>query len=254
MDGQAPTGGPLPGDDGRQLPGPASEFGPALVPEPGWGPVCVPEDDGELDDLDEHFAWLVREIDAGRVQPPPESALEGPAVSVSLGDACDLDPGLLAGMCGRTGLAGRRSAPRSGRTGPPTCCAPARSSRRSPRRPSPPPGSLTDDELTRGAAGVPPAGEPGQLPADGGDRGVRPPPPGASSRRRRPPGTGRLPGRGVPRRGAGDGTGRHRPLRRRPDRHRGRADNPAAADPGRDGGRADRPGPGLRDRVPHPQP
>src|ERR1700739_40742 len=106
MDGRAPAGGPLPGDDGRQLPGPVSDFGPALVPEPGWGPVCVPEDDGELDDLDEHFAWLVREIDAGRGQPPPEAGLEGPAISISLGDACDLDPELLAAMCGPDGLGG----------------------------------------------------------------------------------------------------------------------------------------------------
>jgi hypothetical protein len=61
------------------------------------------DDDSELDG---HFAWLVRELDAGRVQPPPESALEGPAVSVSLGDACDVDPELLAAMCGPDGLGG----------------------------------------------------------------------------------------------------------------------------------------------------
>ena len=57
-------------------------------------------------DLDEHFAWLVRELDAGRVQPPPESALTGPAISLSLGDACDVDPELLAAMCGPDGLGG----------------------------------------------------------------------------------------------------------------------------------------------------
>jgi hypothetical protein len=49
----------------------------------------------------------MREIDAGRVQAPPESAVEGPAISISLGDACDLDPELLAGMCGPDGLGGR---------------------------------------------------------------------------------------------------------------------------------------------------
>src|ERR1700736_4540949 len=88
MDGQPPAGGPLPGDDGPPLP----------------GSLPVSEDDFELD---EHFAWLVREIDAGRVQPPPESAIEGPAISVSLGDACDVDPGLLAAMCGPDGLGGQ---------------------------------------------------------------------------------------------------------------------------------------------------
>ncbi len=38
---------------------------------------------------------------------PPESALEGPAISVSLGDACDVDPDLLAAMCGPDGLGGQ---------------------------------------------------------------------------------------------------------------------------------------------------
>jgi hypothetical protein len=47
----------------------------------------------------------VREIDEGRIQPPPESAVEGPAISISLGDASDVDPELLAGMCGPDGLA-----------------------------------------------------------------------------------------------------------------------------------------------------
>ncbi|HEX3514143.1 MAG TPA: DUF222 domain-containing protein [Trebonia sp.] len=87
MDGQAPAGGPLPGRDGSLPPGAAP----------------VPEDDL---DQDEHFAWLVREMDAGRVQPPPESAAEGPAISLSLGDACDVDPELLAAMCGPDGLGG----------------------------------------------------------------------------------------------------------------------------------------------------
>jgi hypothetical protein len=49
----------------------------------------------------------VREIDAGRVQPPPESDLEGPTISISLGDACDVDPELLAAMCGPDGLGGQ---------------------------------------------------------------------------------------------------------------------------------------------------
>jgi hypothetical protein len=88
MDGQVPAGGPLPGADG-----------PLLA-----GALPAPEDDFELD---EHFAWLVRELDAGRVQPPPESAIEDPAISISLGDACDVDPELLAAMCGPDGLGGQ---------------------------------------------------------------------------------------------------------------------------------------------------
>ena len=88
MDGQEPVGGPLPGGDGPLPP----------------GALPVPDDDFELD---EHFAWLVRELDAGRVQPPPESATEAPAISISLGDACDVDPELLAAMCGPDGLGGQ---------------------------------------------------------------------------------------------------------------------------------------------------
>jgi hypothetical protein len=87
MDEQAPAGGRLPGDDGLPLP----------------GSLPVSEDDFELD---EHFAWLVRELDAGRVQPPPESDIEGPAISLSLGDACDVDSELLVAMCGPDGLGG----------------------------------------------------------------------------------------------------------------------------------------------------
>ena len=92
MDGNRLVGGPFPDEDGSQL--------PSQLPCPS----SVLEDDF---DLDGHFAWLVREIEAGRQQPPPESAVQGPAISVSLGDACDVDPELLAGMCGPDGLGGQ---------------------------------------------------------------------------------------------------------------------------------------------------
>lgn len=84
MDGQAQAGGPL--------------------PRPAREPTLVPDDDY---DRDEQFDWLVREIEAGRQQAPPEPATEGPAISVSLGDACDMDPELLAAMCGPDGLGGQ---------------------------------------------------------------------------------------------------------------------------------------------------
>ena len=112
MSGQAVMDGPFPGDDGQ---GPAAAF-------------AAEGDDFELDG---HFAWLVRELDAGRVQPPPERAVAGPGVSLSLGDACQVDPGLLAAMCGPDGLGGQaagaafgqdkargRAASRSGARGP----------------------------------------------------------------------------------------------------------------------------------------
>jgi hypothetical protein len=128
MDGQAPAGGPLPGGDGP-LP-------PAALP--------VPEDDLELD---EHFAWLVRELDAGRVQPPPERAVEGPAISISLGDACDVDPELLAAMFGPDGLGGQAVSAAFGqdkaadvlRPGPVLAALTAQAASN--------PGSLTDSEL-----------------------------------------------------------------------------------------------------------
>jgi hypothetical protein len=121
MDGQAPAGGPLPS-----------------------GALPVPEDDFELD---EHFAWLVRELDAGRVQPPPEPAIEGPAISISLGDACDVDPELLAAMCGPDGLGGQAVGAAFGqdkaadvlRPGPVLAALTAQAASS--------PGSLTDSEL-----------------------------------------------------------------------------------------------------------
>lgn len=71
---------------------------------PSPSPSPSPADDF---DLDGHFAWLVGEIEAGRQQPPPESAIDGPVASISLGDACDVDPQLLAAMCGPDGLGGQ---------------------------------------------------------------------------------------------------------------------------------------------------
>ncbi len=95
MGGWAYPGSPLPGD-GESSEG-ALQGGPAC-----GAPGAFPDDDAD----DGHFEWLVREMEAGRVLPPPESVVEGQAVSVSLGDACDVDPGLVAGVCGPDGLGG----------------------------------------------------------------------------------------------------------------------------------------------------
>ncbi|HEX3512983.1 MAG TPA: DUF222 domain-containing protein [Trebonia sp.] len=128
MGGQAAVDGPFPGDDGQ---GSAPAFAAA---------------GGDVE-LDEHFAWLVRELDAGRVQPPPESALAGPAISLSLGDACDVDPELLAAMCGADGLGGQAVSAAFGqdkaadvlRPGPVLAALTAQAASS--------PGSLTDSEL-----------------------------------------------------------------------------------------------------------
>ena len=121
------AGDPLPNEHG-------------LRPDPG----AVPEDDF---DLDAHIDWLVGEIDAGRQQVPPESAVEGPAASISLGDACDVDPELLAAMCGPGGLGGQAVSAAFGqdeaadvlRPGPVLAALTAQTSAV--------PASLTDDEL-----------------------------------------------------------------------------------------------------------
>jgi hypothetical protein len=107
MDGYLPAGGLLPGDYAARLSnslGLASSSPPSLWFSKSPDPVCVPDDDF---DLDAHIDWLVREIDEGRQCIPPEPAIEGPAISVSLGDACDVDPDLLAAMCGPDGLGGQ---------------------------------------------------------------------------------------------------------------------------------------------------
>ena len=79
----------------------------------GWGglPVGVPEDDF---DADAEMARWVADIEAGRERIPEEWELDGSAVSLSLGDACDLDPALLAAMLGPDGLGGQSLSPAFG--------------------------------------------------------------------------------------------------------------------------------------------
>ena len=90
----------------------APEELPAAGPRAGLPPSddSAPGPDGisaEDDfDLDADFERWVADIEAGRCRIPEESELEGPAVSISLGDASDLDPALLAAMCGQDGLGG----------------------------------------------------------------------------------------------------------------------------------------------------
>src|ERR1700733_8700716 len=128
MDGQVPAGGPLPGADGSLL----------------AGALPAPEDDFELG---EHFAWLVRELDAGRVQPPPESAIDGPAISISLGDACDVDPELLVAMCGPDGLGGQAVSAAFGQDKAADVLRPGPVLAALTTQAASSPGSLTDSEL-----------------------------------------------------------------------------------------------------------
>jgi hypothetical protein len=95
--------------DERELPGsdPTPEnMSGAGLPDPDFGPD--PE-------WDEYVAWREREIAAGRDEKPPEpSEIEGPAVSLSLGDATDIDPAMLAAICGPEGLGGDGLGPQFG--------------------------------------------------------------------------------------------------------------------------------------------
>lgn len=94
--------------DERELPGsdpmPEGMGGgppdPGLAPDPEW---------------DAYLAWRDREIAAGRDEKPPEPwEIEGPAVSLSLGDAADIDPAMLAAICGPDGLGGDALGPQFG--------------------------------------------------------------------------------------------------------------------------------------------
>jgi hypothetical protein len=80
--------------------------GVAATPRMAVGTGCrgVPEDDF---DGDAEMARWVADVEAGRERIPEEWELDGSAVSLSLGDACDLDPALLAAMLGPDGLGGQ---------------------------------------------------------------------------------------------------------------------------------------------------
>ena len=63
----------------------------------------VPEDDW---DPDAEMTAYIADLDAGRARIPEEWELEGPAATISLGDAADVDPVVLAAMVGPDGLGG----------------------------------------------------------------------------------------------------------------------------------------------------
>jgi Domain of unknown function (DUF222) len=83
------------------------------VSSPGDGqdgeqpPPGVPARD-EADDWnpDREMAAFIADLDAGRARIPEEWELEGPAATISLGDAADVDLAELASMLGPEGLAG----------------------------------------------------------------------------------------------------------------------------------------------------
>jgi hypothetical protein len=74
-------------------------------------PRCVPEDDF---DADAEMARWVADIEAGRERIPDDWERDGWAISLSLGDVCDLDPALLAAILGPDGLGGQSLGPAFG--------------------------------------------------------------------------------------------------------------------------------------------
>jgi hypothetical protein len=94
---QHPFPGRGPGGEQPLRPG-----GPARDGMPGG-----PADDW---DGDAEMAAFLADIEAGRARIPEPWEVEGPAVSISLGDACDVDLAELAAMTGPDGLGGYRFA------------------------------------------------------------------------------------------------------------------------------------------------
>lgn len=115
-----------------------------------WDSELPPGDPfpGDDFDLDAYSEWSLREIDAGRLRVPSERELAGPAVSLSLGDASDIDPVLLAAIGGPDGLGGQSLSAVFGqdqaadvlRPGPVLAVLTAERAAQA--------GSLSDDELT----------------------------------------------------------------------------------------------------------
>src|ERR1700733_6668386 len=92
--------------DELELPGSDPENKDDGLPHPD----CAPDPE-----WDAYLAWRGRESPAGRDEKPPEPwEIEGSAVSLSLGDATDIDPAILAAVCGPDGLGGDAAGPRFG--------------------------------------------------------------------------------------------------------------------------------------------
>ena len=113
---------PGPGPDGEQPPpGDPARDETASSPLVGAHDAAPtrPEDDW---DGDAEMAAYIADLDAGRARIPEEWEVEGPAATIGLGDAADVDLAELAAMRARTASAGKCSR----RTGPRTRCGPGR--------------------------------------------------------------------------------------------------------------------------------
>jgi Domain of unknown function (DUF222) len=83
---------------------------PPYLPGDEWDglPRCAAVDDF---DADAEMARWVADLEAGRDRIPEEWERDGSGICLSLGDACDLDPALLAATLGPDGLGGQCPGP-----------------------------------------------------------------------------------------------------------------------------------------------
>jgi hypothetical protein len=102
---------PGPGPDGEQPPPPGNPARDETTDAPESHtreenaalPLSVPEDDW---DGDAEMAAYIADLEAGRTRIPEEWEIEGPAATIGLGDAADVDLAELAMMLGPDGLGG----------------------------------------------------------------------------------------------------------------------------------------------------
>ena len=123
-------------------------------------------------DGDAEMAAYIADLDAGRARIPEEWEVEGPAATIGLGDAADVDLAELAAMLGPDGLGGEvfardRSADAM-RPGPVLAALTEQAAGDL--------GRLTDNQVHRRDVRGPPAGGPRRLAGADRGRGVHPPP------------------------------------------------------------------------------
>jgi hypothetical protein len=109
---------PGPGPDGEQPPpGDPARDEAASSPPIGARDAAPPRPEDEVPDIprgvpaddwdgDAEMAAYIADLDAGRARIPEEWEIEGPAATISLGDAADVDLAELAAMVGPDGLGG----------------------------------------------------------------------------------------------------------------------------------------------------
>ena len=93
--GKQPLPGAMPARDPRRQ----------LYPGDGARRAAPPRQEDDWDG-DAEMAAYIADLDAGRARMPEEWEIEGPAATISLGDAADVDLAELAAMVGPDGLGG----------------------------------------------------------------------------------------------------------------------------------------------------